>query len=48
MSSRIGTDDADELIEQKLQRSMQLHDAMAQTIGLDDDSLVIADLLGTD
>jgi hypothetical protein len=48
MSGRLGTREADELIEQKLQRSMQLHDAMAQTIGLDDDSLVIADLLGTD
>lgn len=48
MSGRLGTREADELIEQKLQRSMQLHDAMAQAIGLDDDSLVIADLLGTD
>lgn len=48
MSGRLGTREADELIEQKLQRSMQLHGAMAQTIGLDDDSLVIADLLGTD
>jgi len=48
MSGRLGAREADELIEQKLQRSMQLHDAMAQTIGLDDDSLVIADLLGTD
>lgn len=48
MSGRLGTREADELIEQKLQRSLQLHDAMAQTIGLDDDSLVIADLLGTD
>lgn len=34
MSGSLGTSEADELIEQKLQRSMQLHDAMAQTIGL--------------
>ena len=30
MSGRLGTREADELIEQKLQRSMQLHAAMAQ------------------
>ena len=48
MSSRIGADEADELIEQKLQRSMQLQEAMAQTIGFDDEDLVIVDLLGTD
>ena len=39
MSGRLGTREADELIEQKLQRSMQLHAAMAQTIDLDDDGL---------
>ena len=48
MKSRIGTHEADELIDQKLQRSVQLHEAMAQTLGLDDDGLVITDLHGTD
>ena len=48
MKSRIGTHEADELIDQKLQRSVQLHEAMAQTLGLDDDGLVITDLHSTD
>ena len=48
MNSRIEVAEADQLIEQKLQRSVQLHEAMEQTLGLDDDELVIADLHGTD
>jgi hypothetical protein len=48
MNSRIGADQADQLIEQKLQRSVQLHEAMERTLGLHDDELAIADLHGTD
>ena len=48
MASEIGALEADELIERKLQRSGELHDAMAQTLGLDDDGMALVDLHGTD
>jgi hypothetical protein len=48
MNNRIAVDDADQLIEQKLQRSLQLHEAMEKTLSLDDDGLVLIDLHGTD
>ena len=48
MVSGIGALEANKLIETKLQRSGQLHEAMAQTLGLDDDGLAIVDLHGTD
>lgn len=41
MASGIGALETDELIERKLQRSGELHDAMAQTLGLDDDGLEV-------
>ena len=48
MDGGIEAREADELIEQKLQRSGQLHEAMVQTLGLDADGLEIVDLHGTD
>jgi hypothetical protein len=48
MASGIGAGEADELIDRKLQRSGQLHEAMAQTLALDDEGLEVIDLHGTD
>jgi hypothetical protein len=48
MTGGIGALEADKLIERKLQRSVELHDAMTQTLGLDDDGLAVIDLHGTD
>lgn len=48
MDGGIEAREADELIEQKLQRSVQLHEAMVQTLSLDADGLEIVDLHGTD
>ena len=48
MASEIGAGETDELIDRKLQRSGQLHEAMAQTLALDDEGLEVIDLHGTD
>lgn len=48
MASGIGAGEADELIDRKLQRSGQLHEAMAETLALDDEGLEVIDLHGTD
>lgn len=48
MASGIGANEADELIDRKLHRSGQLHEAMAQTLALDDEGLEVIDLHGTD
>ena len=48
MASEPGAGETDELIDRKLQRSGQLHEAMAQTLALDDEGLEVIDLHGTD
>ena len=48
MASGIGAGEADELIGRKLQRSGQLHEAMAETLALDNEDLEVIDLHGTD
>ena len=48
MASRIGAGKADELINRKLQRSGQLHEAMAETLALENEDIEDIDLHGTD